>query len=406
MMKPLISSALLVIACVGCASMQGNPTPKSFDDDVAFLKRHVDVLVLADAGNAARVAVVPEYQGRVMTSTAGVPGSPGYGWINRKLIKSGKTLPHMNPYGGEDRFWMGPEGGQFAIFFPPDVPYEVKHWQTPAIIDTEPFQLASASATRALFRKRATFNNRAGFTFSVQIDRTVRLLNAIRAEEVLGISVPPTVAYVGFETENLLRNVGEKPWTKDTGLLSIWILGMFNPTPSTTVVIPIKPGSEAELGPSVIDNYFGKVPAERLVVTNHAVFFVGDGLYRSKIGIPPPRSLPTVGSYDEQAGVLTIVNYSLPENARDYVNSLWVDQEQPFAGDVVNSYNDGPLEGGQHQLGPFYEIETSSPAAELGPGAEITHTHRTFHFQGNEADLDAIAQATLHVSLADIQNAF
>jgi hypothetical protein len=69
---------------------------------------------------------------------------------------------------------------------------------------------------------------------------------------------------------------------------------------------------------------------------------------------------------------------------------------------VVNSYNDGPPAPGKPPLGPFYELETSSPALALAPGDRYTHVHRTFHFAGPEADLDRIARATLKVGLADI----
>ena len=47
-------------------------------------------------------------------------------------------------------------------------------------------------------------------------------------------------------------------------------------------------------------------------------------------------------------------------NSFSYVNGQWGPQEDPFAGDVINSYNDGPVEDGSI-MGPFYEIETSSP---------------------------------------------
>ncbi|HUF10023.1 MAG TPA: DUF6786 family protein, partial [Rhodothermales bacterium] len=57
-------------------------------------------------------------------------------------------------------------------------------------------------------------------------------------------------------------------------------------------------------------------------------------------------------------------------------------------------------------LGPFYELETSSPAAALAPGEELTHVHRTFHFQGPEGALDSIARHTLGVSLQRITSAF
>jgi len=75
----------------------------------------------------------------------------------------------------------------------------------------------------------------------------------------------------------------------------------------------------------------------------------------------------------------------------------------PFRGDVVNSYNDGPPAPGAKPLGPFYELETSSPAAALAPGRSLTHVHRTFHFQGERAGLDALARALLGVSLDEVE---
>src|SRR6056297_2015841 len=87
----------------------------TFGSDLEFLKKHKDVIVLKE-GNAA-IAVIGDYQGRVMTSTSNGKEGNSYGWINYDLIASGKHHPHINAYGGEDRFWMGPEGGQYAIFF-------------------------------------------------------------------------------------------------------------------------------------------------------------------------------------------------------------------------------------------------------------------------------------------------
>ncbi|NIY45616.1 MAG: hypothetical protein GWN22_18560, partial [Gemmatimonadetes bacterium] len=87
----------------------------------------------------------------------------------------------------------------------------------------------------------------------------------------------------------------------------------------------------------------------------------------------PYRATPVCGSYDAAARLLTIVQYNQPAGATDYVNSMWELQDEPFGGDVVNSYNDGPPEPGAEPLGPFYELETSSPAAALAPGESITH---------------------------------
>ena len=66
----------------------------------------------------------------------------------------------------------------------------------------------------------------------------------------------------------------------------------------------------------------------------------------------------------------------------------------------------GPPAPGAKPLGPFYELESSSPAAALAPGKSLTHVHRTIHLQGPETVLAPVAERTLGVKLADIQKAF
>lgn len=377
----------------------------TFGDDVKFLSAHVETIVLSDATGQAQVAVVPAYQGRVMTSTTGGAAGPSFGFINRELIASGKFLPHMNAFGGEDRFWLGPEGGQFALFFKKGDPFDLEHWQTPAMMDTEPFALVSKTSDSATFRKDATLVNYSGTEFSVRIDRQVKLIDPKRAAELLGLKDVGGAKLVAYETINTLTNTGKAAWTKETGLPSIWILGMFNPSPQTTIMIPIVKGPESELGPKVNDAYFGKVPAERLRVEDDKLFFSGDGQYRSKIGISPRRAKPIAGSYDAGGKVLTLVQFNQPKGATDYVNSMWEIQKEPYAGDTVNSYNDGPPSPGAKPLGPFYELETSSPAAALKPGESITHISRTYHFQGDETALGAISVKNLDISVKAAQNA-
>ena len=82
-------------------------------------------------------------QGRVLTSSVAGANGFGYGWVNRELIASGKIAQHINAVGGEDRIWLGPEGGQFSIFFAPGVPFDLEHWFTPAPLDTDPYEIVS-----------------------------------------------------------------------------------------------------------------------------------------------------------------------------------------------------------------------------------------------------------------------
>ena len=159
----------------------------------------------------------------------------------------------------------------------------------------------------------------------------------------------------------------------------------------------------AKLGRVANDAYFGKVPADRLKVdaARGVLFFKDDGKRRGKIGIGPNRVLDTLGSYDPDHHVLTLIRFSSSPNSPRYVNSMWEMQKDPYGGDVANSYNDGPLASGG-QLGPFYELESSSPAAALAPGQSMTHRRMTIHLEGPPALLDSIAVKNLHVHLSDI----
>ncbi|MBN1482351.1 hypothetical protein EH223_09950 [candidate division KSB1 bacterium] len=381
-----------------------NVSGTMFKDDVDFLKRFTDVIILS-VDEHAQIAVSPDMQGRVMTSTATGANGLSYGWINRELFESGENNKHINAFGGEDRFWLGPEGGQFSIFFKKGEPFDLEHWWTPAPINEGSYDVVDQSAAHVRFNKNMQLENYSGTRFDVELNRTVRLLSDEQTAARFGYPFAD-VDMVAFESENIITNRGENAWDKETGMLSIWILGMYNPSPATTIVIPFIAGPESQLGPPVNDAYFGNVPQDRLVVKEDILFFRGDGEYRSKIGISPYRAKDILGSYDATNKVLTLVTYNKPDQVYDYVNSMWEIQQEPFAGDVVNSYNDGPPVPGAKPMGPFYELETSSPAAALAPGESLTHRHTTVHIQADEPVLSQIAESILGVSIEDIKAAF
>ena len=111
------------------------------------------------------------------------------------------------------------------------------------------------------------------------------------------------------------------------------------------------------------------------------------------------------GSYDAAGKVLNIVTYNVQDAPNGFVNSMWEIQKEPYAGDVINAYNDGSPEPGAPPLGPFYELETSSPAAALKPGETMKHIQRTYHIQGSEALLDPLARKLLGAGLEEINSA-
>jgi hypothetical protein len=408
---PASYAAIFMFALAACATAPSPTTAKPdaqprFGDDVAFLRQHSPVVVLHDASGRAQVVVAPEFQGRVMTSTASGTAGASFGYIKRAAIADKKRTPHINVFGGEDRLWLGPEAGQFGLFFAPGAPYDLEHWQTPEPMDWGAWPVDAQSDSEVRLQRDMQLTNRFGTQFSARVVRSVHVLERPALAAALGGELPSELDLVGYESHNVLQNLGASAWSKDTGLLSIWILGMFNPSPATTIVIPFRTGPEAALGPIVNDAYFGKVPADRLVVGDGVVFYRGDGNQRGKIGISRARVKPLVGAYDPSAGALTIVRYNLDDDATDYVNSMWNDQEKPFVGDVVNSYNDGPPAPGQPSLGGYFELETSSKAGALGPGETLTHDVTTVHLVGSRAALDTVAQHVLGVGLDKIEGAF
>jgi len=393
--------APLALALAACASP---PPPKTapavaptFEDDVRFLEAHGPVIVLRDPTKGGAIALSAKYQGRVMTSAV-APRAASLGWIHRAFIASGKTQTAFDNYGGEDRFWLGPEGGQYGLYFAPGARFEFDAWQTPHALQEGAWKVAAQAPDHVTFTTSMSVRNWSGTTFELDVERTVRLLGPADAERVIGAPVG-ALAYVGYETQNRIRNAGRNAWTAETGLLSIWILAMFAPAPDARVIVPFEPSGA---GPVVTDTYFGKVPPDRLVVKDGYLAFTADGEQRGKIGVSASRAKSFLGSYAASSGLLTVVSYDGPKGGAPYVNSMWEKQHEPYAGDVVNSYNDGPPAPGKPKLGGFYEIETSSPAAALAPGAELVHTHRTFHFVGARASLEPIATRAFGVKLADL----
>lgn len=370
--------------------MSGN----TYDCDLEFLKKHANVVELAGPGDA-RLAVVPAWQGRVMTSTLAGGGGASFGWVNRNFIESGRDDAAFNNYGGEDRFWLGPEAGQFGLWFTKGQTFDLANWKTPRGLNTGRFSVTSQGKKSVAMTTHFSVSNYSETVFQCAVRRRVRMLGMDHAAEHLACPTPAGVNMVGFETSNTLANVGETPWTRRGGLLSIWILGMFKPLARGRVVIPFIPGDAATLGPAATTDYFGPLPPERCRLTSDCLYFACDGKSRGKVGISPARARNVLGSYDPDAGVLTIVQFNLPGGAGrlPWVNSLWQLQDAPFAGDAVNSYNDGEA---------FYELETSSPAAELPSGGTTTHVHRTFHFAGPAEALHDIALRVLGAELSGI----
>jgi hypothetical protein len=372
-----------------------------FGYDLSFLKKKDSSLILLRNGDA-QIIVSPKYQAKVFTSTASGEHGPSFGWINYKAFGDSLNV-HMNAYGGENRIWLGPEGGKYSLFFKPGAPMVFENWKTPLAFDTEGWELRSSNDSIVVLSKNAILKNYAGSELNIVIGRSIKILDNTEISNRMGMAVPDSIQVVGYETTNELTNNGNKEWTSSTGMPCIWILDMLRPSSSTVIVVPFR-DSSAGFQKAVTSNYFGDISPDRLRHNDHILFFKADGNSRGKLGIAPAYAVPKACSYDPQHQVLTVILFDLDARS-SYLNQQWNTKMPPFSGDVVNAYNDGPLADGS-RMGPFYELESVSPAAFLKPGSMLVHNHSVFHFSGNEKYLDKISEKLFGISLKNIAGAF
>ncbi len=381
-------------------------TLATFDEDVNFLKQHFQVDVLENR-EGAKIACVAALQGRTMTSNSSGSAVRSNGFISRKAVERGLVDPQLNMVGGEDRIWISPEGGQFSVFFDPDVEMSFANWRTPPCIDTESFELINSTDHSLTYHKRAAVTNMSGFIFDFELERRVELKNRADVEQNLSLTLPDDIELVCHESSNKITNAGSGPWVAETGLIGLWSICLNPPADDAVMMIPFQPGSTDDLGKIVTADYFGKLDDDRLAVSEELslVFLRGDGNFRSKLGISFARACSPIGGWNPSSQTLTIVEFNLPKTAPDgYTNNLWEYQDEPFAGDVVNAYNDGPNDSGE-SMGGFFELESVSPALALKPGESFTHSPRMTHLAGSRESLNKIANEVFGATLAQIESA-
>ena len=383
------------------ADTANTATKGTFAYDLNFLKTKDSIIVLKNDAGTGQIIVSPAYQAKVFTSTAEGPNGKSFGWVNYKEFALKEPDAHMNGFGGEDRLWLGPEGGKFSLFFKPGSTHVFDNWHTPSAVDKESWKLDSVNSKNVVLSKLTRMQNYAGTELQIKLDRKIHILENADIEQILGVKLDTAIKAVGFSTATSITNVGTKAWDRISGAPCIWNLDMFTPSPATVIVVPYELNTTGTIATT---DYFGQIPPDRVKMINGTLYFKADGKSRGKLGMPPNRVRKFSGSYDSANNVLTIITYDFDTKAT-YLNQEWKTNKDPFIGDAVNAYNDGPLADGT-QMGPFYEIESVSPAAFLQPNEKLTHKHSVFHFTGSKDAVNAIALKTLGVSLKDIQSAF
>ncbi len=376
----------------------------TFGYDLNYLSEKDSLIVLKSEDEKAQVIISAKYQAKVFTSTANGLDGNSLGFVNYKFFDADVIDEHMNGYGGENRFWLGPEGGQYSIYFEPEKEQVHANWHTPKAFDTEEWGIRSSSSKDVMLTKEMKLKNYQGNTLDIFVDRNISILTDSEIVNNLGVKLPEGISSIGYSTDNKITNKNDYEWTKETGTVCIWILDMFNPSDEAVTIIPYNSGNEKELGVVATTDYFGEIPGDRLKDIKGLIYFKTDGNHRSKLGLNGKRTKGIAGNYDPIAQRLTIVTFDVSPQ-ETYLNQEWNPEKNPLKGDALNAYNDGPLEDGSI-MGPFLELESCSPAAFLKSGESLSHMHNVYHFVGDETGLSNISKELFGVSLEQVNNVF
>jgi len=300
----------LVALLLGCE----NPKTTSYGAIITPIAKKAMVIELLSDNKKGRIAISPEIQGKVLTTD-------------------------IAEIGGEERLWFGPLGSQHSFYFQQLKPFNGGNWLVPPSLSTEPYHLKKFVSKEVLLSKQITLTNFIGTEFNFEVLRKIRLLEQEDVENNLNIKIKNGLSYVAYESINSIQNKDDKPWKKETGLVSVWNLNMFKGSDETVVIIPLI----NEVSMDKIYKYLGPLDQSRIQLKQNSLLFKADGKYRSKIGVPHEMAPKIYGSYSKDKERLTIVQYRKTIET-DYSNSDISIQDNPYEGEIIPIYNDGRMD--------------------------------------------------------------
>lgn len=370
---------------------------------VEFLRDTRNETIIIEARKSpAAVVLAPGLVGRVMCSTFDRKQGEAHAWINEAACRKGKVDPVFNNFGGEERLFFAPEGGQFGLMFGRKES-RFENYCVQAGMNSLDYQLVSRDDHSALIQADMTLDNYTGTRFKLHVDRRVTLLEVCP----FTLEVDHPVELVAFQSENTVTNVGPDPWTRKNGTVAMWCLGQLLEHPRLTIVVPTQPRTHPRLPPPTVDEYFkdfcvgGTFPSNRRASFDDFVLLFADGRVRCKVGVKKQRATGRLGSFEPDTCHLVLVDHDFyPE--LDYVSGYWRYCKDPYDGDALSIYIDGPDQADGPQ-GTCYELETVSPALFLRPRESFSYRSRTFHIRGDREDVGSICRRFLRADLAQIE---
>jgi hypothetical protein len=352
-------------------------------------------IVLRGQASEGCLLIAPDLSARIMAVSLNGPLGENFGFVKPEAIANRGKDAQFNAYGGALRWWIGPEGGQYGVAFPPGTEnFALNSWYISEEYNGKAFAVAypqQEPATSALMGTECNVENASGARFRLGVTCRVSLLEEPgkpprRRSHTSRKPHGTDLKHLGYLSETTFENISSEPMRKETGLLSIWMLGMYAASPHTYVIAPFE---RRGTGKIVTDTYFSPdgIAGDRLIVNEKGgyLLFRADAKERSKIGLARLRASSMLGSIDLSRNLLTVWRFPI-RRRMPYVNSLWEYQRLPYAGDVSNSYND------DGKFGNFYELECSSHALALKPRERLTFPLEIHHYVGTGEALRRLSE--------------
>jgi hypothetical protein len=355
-------------------------------------------IVLRHPATSAALAVAPDLVGRAMCSTFDAKAGKANGWINHEALQKGKVDPVFNNFGGEERFWFAPEGGPFGLMFGRKKS-AFENYTVQDGMSSLSYQVVDNDDQFVSMKAEMSLRNGSDTQFSLRVERRISLI----ASCPYASEIPGPVESVAFQSDNIVTNVGASPWSRKNGTLAMWCLGQFVEHPRLSVIVPIRPAVGVLPSSPTVDEYFkdfclgGSFPSDRRLSFDDYVLLKADGRVRGKIGVKKEHATGRLGSYNPNDDHLIIVDHDFyPE--LEYAAGYWRSYDDPFNGDALSVYIDGPQEAGGPD-GFSYELETMSPALFLPPGESFAYRNRTFHLRASRKAIGMVCKRFLKADI-------
>ena len=332
----------------------------SYHDALNYLAERTSVVELYDR-LGGRVAVCPEWNGRILTSTFGGLEGNSFGCINTQAIDTGDS----ENFGGEDQWTISPLAISFAV--------------------------ESTKENNVVLRRTLRMADANGKPAEFYLMRSISLLGRQKIGTLFGDTVADAlkqddVSVVAFRSKNTVMS-------QEKACLASRQRGMFNAYPHTFIIISTPPEGFLTEPLQVDIDYLGGAPHGRIRRllsgdSSRAQLIRADGHGWCQATIPFSAAPPIFGAVELRFGVLTLLMFDVPDGmAKDE--------------DVIRICNHGRPQRDRWGWATYYEINSFSATREFLPGSSLSLFQYVLHISADNEILDRIVREIFDVSLKE-----